>query len=421
MSVVDRSDRGHLARAAGLSAALWRVAMGALAVLPVGMAVAHRSSPLFLGLAAVAAVAAVLLDGQGRSFARAAIAQLATPLGISVAAFFAWGLASIGWSEFPAVSLLAFGEFWLSVAFAWVLAVTLPERMTRQAFGLLALSCCIAAAIVVVELRTGMVLRRMLDVRANSFIFNRPVLTLTLLLPAVALWLWRQKGFGAAAAAGAASLVAVAVFQSDSGAAVLGLVVAAFTFAAACLGPRLVALVGAFAFSLALVLAPVMGTIGDRAIPDSVHRRLADDHSRDRVDIWLSFNDAIRQDPVLGGGFGVSPVMDKTSVADRVAPEHRVLLGVGHPHNAAIQVWAELGIVGAVLTLMIILQILRLASRQSRPIAAASLALMAGAASVALVGHGAWQGWWAASLGAAIVWLLALRDTAPRTRVETTR
>ena len=32
--------------------------------------------------------------------------------------------------------------------------------------------------------------------------------------------------------------------------------------------------------------------------------------------------------------------------------EHRKLLGVGHPHNAAIQIWAELGVVGAVLTVV---------------------------------------------------------------------
>ncbi len=148
-----------------------------------------------------------------------------------------------------------------------------------------------------------------------------------------------------------------------------------------------------------------------------MHERLANDHSRDRIDIWLSFGDAIRQDPVLGAGFGISTVMNRTSMAGKVVPEHRELLGVGHPHNAAIQVWAELGIVGVVLTLMIILQVLRAISRQRRVVAAASLALLAGASAVALVGHGAWQGWWAASLAAAIVWLLALR----RTELETTR
>ena len=36
------------------------------------------------------------------------------------------------------------------------------------------------------------------------------------------------------------------------------------------------------------------------------------------------------------------------------------------------------------------------------------LALLGGVAAVSLVGHGAWQGWWAAAVGAAIVWFRSL-------------
>jgi O-antigen ligase len=245
------------------------------------------------------------------------------------------------------------------------------------------------------------------------------MLTLMILLPGLAAFLFRQSRLGSACAIGLAVLVAIGVARSESGAALLGLCAAIATFAMAYLAPRLVALAAAVAFAAVMVVAPFLGTMGDNLIPNAVHERLADDHSRDRIDIWLSFGDAIRQDPVLGGGFGVSPVMDETSVADRVPPEHRKLLGVGHPHNAAIQVWAELGIVGVVLTLMIVLQSLRAIVRQERLVAAASLALIAGATAVALVGHGAWQGWWAASLGAAIVWLLALPGAG--TQRETTQ
>jgi hypothetical protein len=34
-----------------------------------------------------------------------------------------------------------------------------------------------------------------------------------------------------------------------------------------------------------------------------------------------------------------------------------------------------------------------------------SLALFAAVAAVSIVGHGAWQGWWVAAIGAAVVWL----------------
>lgn len=408
-------------KAEGRARGLWHVAMGALALMPVGMAIAHRSSPVFLGVAAVSALLAVMIEGGLPEFLGKARARLATPLGLTGAAFLAWCFISIGWSEFPAISLHAFGEFWLSVLFAFVLAVILPARMSRRAFWLLALSCAVAAIMMMVELGTGMALRRALGVRPDIFIFNRPMLTLMVLLPVLAAFLLRQDSLGRACAGGLAVLVAVAVARSESGAAFVGLWAVIAVFAASCLAPRLVAFAAAIAFVVVISLAPFLGTIGDKLIPDAVHERLADDHSRDRIDIWLSFGDAIGQDPVLGGGFGVSPLMDRTSVADRVAPQHRTLLGVGHPHNAAIQIWAELGIVGAVLTLMIILQTLRTIARQKRLVAAASLALMAGTTAVALVGHGAWQGWWAASVGAAIVWLLAARAMGLQTQVETTR
>jgi hypothetical protein len=40
------------------------------------------------------------------------------------------------------------------------------------------------------------------------------------------------------------------------------------------------------------------------------------------------------------------------------------------------------------------------------------LGLMAGVAAVSLVGHGAWQGWWPAAIGAAVVWFRFARQHA---------
>jgi exopolysaccharide production protein ExoQ len=400
-----------------ISVALWRAAIVTLAIMPIGMAIAHRSSPVFVGLAAALAVLAVASEGRFAEFAGKTRRILSTSLGMTTLAFLAWTAVSIGWSEFPLTSLRAWGEFWLSFAFAFVVAIALPGRLTRHAFWLLALTCALAALLMLVEMHSGMAWRRAMHVRSYAFIFNRPMLTLAMLLPAVAAFLMGRGRFGVLAAIGLAAFVAVAVGRSESGAALVGLSTAVTVFILGRLAPRLVTRVAAVAFIAVLGLAPFLGAIGEHLIPETVHQRLAEDHTRERIGVWLSFGDAIRQDPVLGGGFGVSPVMDRTSVAGKVPPEHRELLAVGHPHNAAIQIWAELGIVGVVLTLMIILQVLRIIARQQRIVAATSLALMAGATAVALVGHGAWQGWWAASLGAAIVWLLALR----RTELERTR
>jgi O-antigen ligase len=97
--------------------------------------------------------------------------------------------------------------------------------------------------------------------------------------------------------------------------------------------------------------------------------------------------------------------MAETDAAAAVAPELRPLLGVGHPHNAALQIWVELGAVGAALTATALLLLLRLMASLRTESLAPRLALLMGAAAVSLVGHGAWQGWWPAALGAAILWL----------------
>ncbi|MGO4572745.1 O-antigen ligase family protein [Microvirga sp. 2TAF3] len=402
--------RAHLAEA------MWRAAIIVLVLMPVGMAIAHRSSPAFLTVAALCALGAIAAEGQGRRFGQDVWTALASPLGLAVLAFLAWCVVSIGWSEFKRVSIEGFGEFWLAVAGAFILGLTLPQRMTRSAFWLLIGASIAACCMMIFELRTGLALRKSLGMRWQSFIFNRSVLTLLCLTPPLVAWLLRNVRFGWVFSMGFAALVFTTIAHSESGASVLGFMAFCVTFLVAYAAPRLVAIVAAVAFVLLTASAPFLGKIADWAIPASVHERLANDHSRDRVDIWLSFGEAIRQQPLLGAGFGISPRMRDTSVAERVPTEDETLLAVGHPHNAIIQIWVELGAVGAVLALATILLLLRAIARQSRLIAGVSLALMAGVTGVALVGHGAWQGWWAASLGAAIVWMLAVRRKGLETK-----
>ena len=106
-------------------------------------------------------------------------------------------------------------------------------------------------------------------------------------------------------------------------------------------------------------------------------------------------------------GFGASPLLRQTSVAIRIPEENRVLLGVGHPHNAPIQVWTELGLVGAALAGLVGLLAMHRIDGQPRAARALGLALVAAIFSVGMIGQGAWQGWWAAAIGASVVWLKA--------------
>ena len=109
------------------------------------------------------------------------------------------------------------------------------------------------------------------------------------------------------------------------------------------------------------------------------------------------------QQPWRGAGFSPGPSFPQSAGARRVDPAFATLLVVGHPHNGALQIWTELGAVGACLALAVLGLVLRLLATLPDEIFAPGLALLAAAVSVSLVGHGLWQGWWAAAIGAAIV------------------
>ena len=390
----------------------WRASATVLSFMPVAMAVAHRSSPLVLALSAVLALAALFLEGRWAGLGADLRAALRAPTGRAALVFFGWCLLSLAWSEFPKTSAAAFLEFWFPVACALVLALILPDRVPRWGAWFLAGTFALACVVILVDLHTGLALRREVGLRSATFIFNRPVLTILVgLVPVLAAL--RLHGIrGGLVGAGLAALAAATIARSESGAAAFGAAIAGGTAVAAVLAPRVMLHLAAAAVVIVFALAPVLGPIADRLIPPSVHTQLADSHSRDRVDIWNSFGAAIRERPWIGAGFGASPRMAQSRVAQDVPPERRELLGVGHPHNAAVQIWTELGAVGAVLAALVLLLTIKALGRFPRGDLAPMLALMAGAAAVSLVGHGAWQGWWPAAIGAAIVWFGFARSLA---------
>jgi O-antigen ligase len=116
----------------------------------------------------------------------------------------------------------------------------------------------------------------------------------------------------------------------------------------------------------------------------------------ERLKYWSHAVDWILQQPIRGWGLDASRAMGS---------------GIQlHPHNEALQVWLELGLIGAVsaaafwgLSLM----------RLSRPAPSLAMAGVAGSVAsyllFAFVSYGAWQGWWVA-LGALIPLLASLRS-----------
>lgn len=388
---------------------LARLGTGLLIALPLGMWLANRSAPLFLGLSALCFLASAVAAEGWTPFLQRLQKAVGTPIGLALGGFLLWALVSIAWSHRMGPSLAMWGELALPVASGLVIAAGGQFRPGRMESRALAVAIALAAVLMMAELATNLSLRIALDIgKQVTYIFNRPVLTCLVLLPVAVAGLSLRRRGGALdwlLAAVCVVVVAMISFDSESGAAGLGFLILTLAWLAARLLPRLMLALVALGFVATVVLAPVIGRLGDEALPQALHERLANSHSRDRVDIWLSFGEAIRARPLLGSGFGTSPTLDRHPVALEVSPPRRQLLAVGHPHSAPVQAWVETGAVGAALLtfagLALLWRLRRLPARDLAP----RLTLAASAFGVATVAHGAWQGWWIAALALASVWL----------------
>jgi O-antigen ligase len=72
-----------------------------------------------------------------------------------------------------------------------------------------------------------------------------------------------------------------------------------------------------------------------------------------------------------------------------------------HPHNGALQLWLELGGIGALIGAALMLALGFAASRSAAP--AVGVGMLASAAVTGMLSFGLWQAWWFASLLLAIV------------------
>ena len=394
-----------------------RIAGGAcLVLMPIAMWLANRSAPLMLGLAGGGFLGAGLLAEPAAALLARLRALLAAPLALAVAAFLAWALVSIGWSHDPAMSLRAWGELVVPIAFALAIAASGQWQRSPVLLRALALAIIVASGLLVFELASGLSQRAALGAgKMMSFVFNRPAVVLLLLAAPTVHALWSRPAAklpDRTLAALLALVTIVFVFRSDSEAAKLGALVLILCWGLARLLPRLALALTALAFVLTMAIAPVLAPTVERALPSAVLERLDPMSARARIDIWHSFGEVARARPLFGAGFGTSATMHLHPVAAEVSPEHRTLLAASHPHDMPLQAWAETGAVGvALLTLaglLLLAWLWRLPAAEQAP----RLALFAAAFSIAAVGHGAWQGWWIAGLGAAT--LLFCRNAAPR-------
>ena len=81
-----------------------------------------------------------------------------------------------------------------------------------------------------------------------------------------------------------------------------------------------------------------------------------------------------------------------------------------HPHNAAIQIWLELGGIGALLYAVLLFILTQMIWRQAQGLLLRASLMGGWASAVAMLhlSYGVWQFWWIATLGMIAAMLLIL-------------
>ncbi len=186
-------------------------------------------------------------------------------------------------------------------------------------------------------------------------------------------------------------------------AALAGMVAAAAAWLAPRAAPRLLgAGIGVVILVMPLLVALIPAAPVERLPGSAVHRMM----------IWDFTAARIAERPLLGWGMEASraipgaraqpdaEALDRMRVTDpalrRWFAEPHVQILPLHPHNGALQVWLELGAVGAAIAALLAWFLGVAAARAPSPAAAAG-ALASGAVT-AMLSFGAWQAWWVAAM-----------------------
>jgi len=195
---------------------------------------------------------------------------------------------------------------------------------------------------------------------------------------------------------------------------VVGLVAFVIAWISHGLGKRVLLL----AFVGAVVVIPLLDVLAPPLI-DFLASNIASPHSEiHRLVIWQFAAEHIFEHPLVGWGLDASRAIPGNS-------EQLFLFHFGataetgqalplHPHNALIQIWLELGLVGVILVgaifSLVVASIPK--SLHNRARSAALIATTACSFTIAQLGFGIWQGWWMATLGLMVMIAIATATNA---------
>jgi exopolysaccharide production protein ExoQ len=345
--------------------------------------------------------------------------------GVSLAAlaFIVWGGFSTLWAASPGLALPRAGQIG-ALAGAGILALLTASRLDNT--GRRWVARCLSVAMLVFF---AVILADMLSKGAvDNFVmrlrgqpqskihvlshFKIGISVFGILLAPLLVWYWRQRNWAAVVVLPLGLAVCGQVVGSNTGvvAAILAgfiLALALWRLRLAAAGLALVLAAGFLATPLVIANMPPLFELAakTRFLPNSMFHRFA---------IWKFTVERVAERPVLGWGLDASRELPGGDSylklpawgGDVVMDVEGLALPL-HPHNLFLQVWVELGGIGALIMLAGALVLVSRLSRSPRT-GPVGLAMLAGALVVGASSFGAWQAWWLACQWLFAVYCVAL-------------
>ena len=376
---------------------VWQLAILSVvaAILPV-IVFAREASPLLCVVLLATLVGAANARGNTHEVLATLRRWIARPEAHVLVAALVLLSVSVMWS--PATEHGAVHAFRIVMA-ALLIAALLAFGSTARLEGLdraLFFGLAAGALLLLANLLLDGAMRSWMGFSPDVWRMNRAAVAIVLFLPLALLLVWRSSRARTVALIG---ICLPAVFLSQSESAQLAAIVTAAVWAAATLHPLVVhRLVGATMVTAVLVM-PFVVRFANDLVPAAVHAKVGYATLTIRGEIWTAFADLVPERLLLGHGMEASTIIWKTPMAASLPQSVRDLLAFTHPHNAPLQVWFELGLVGAIFVAVLIVFALRAMERLPTERLSAATATTAAVFTVSTVSHGAWQSWWFCLVG----------------------
>ncbi len=322
-------------------------------------------------------------------------------IGLAVLPLLGYSAVTIAWTPVPADALQRIAELCGFFLALMILANVLPrlQDRTRRWLGTsMTIAVTLGLAALAIEVFLDQPLRRFThDLSPQDTIpdavLNRPSVLYAAFVWPAALWHWQYgRRWIAAALLGATAII---LADSSSQSAMMGLAVGLAGFCVALMSPR-----WARRMAVATVLIAILGIL---PIARTLYSAGGTDWetlgvtARHRVEIWYFTTEFVAERPVFGHGMAASRAIENDGIQSQFQEPGQPVIPL-HPHNVFLQVWLELGIIGAAAALAFGLAVVRVMLRLPAPTQTFAIGQFMATMAMLSVAYGAWQSWWVAGL-----------------------